>query len=517
MKKQKEDKDKGADTSSLVFFKDVLSKSLKDRDFCFRIMQHNLLRSEHFPSNYLQWTYATLKAYMDNPKYGGELPSMQVFKHRLEHDESVSVELKVNYFRKIEELYVRKSKNAAFSLEVIEKRVRFREFKFLLEETIDNVGKHKDPDVAISNLLNKSFKISSHSSAFSIVDLVENFKERQEKRLDKKINPGKYKRFMFGVSSIDDCLPGGLYAPMFASVAAKTGIGKSIITVDVGCKALEQGFHVTHVTSENEIDQTTGRYDSRLSNLRYDDIQLSRLSGEDTKILEQKYQDMEKIYRNRLKLVKFPPNDFTTASIMQVLNHLESQGHKTDFLIVDGPDLMQSVNTGLKDKRLQQSSIYWELKALLEQKKCIGFGTTQLKAMSDDDDPSAENLSESYDKARLLDFVLVITRNKTQRANHEASLLIVKNRDGKIHREPAIIETRFDRMTYTEKPPEEVPTEVDDTDDKLDKQRQKVKMLKEKGADLGALRIIALEPAEEKEKVAAAPEKKKIKVKVKKV
>jgi hypothetical protein len=131
---------------------------------------------------------------------------------------------------------------------------------------------------------------------------------------------------------------------------------------------------------------------------------------------------------------------------------------------------MQPVNK-VNDKRLQQSSIYWEVKSVLKEKNCIGLMTTQLKQGANDDNPLAEDLSESYDKARLLDFLMVISRNKTQKANNEATLAVVKNRDGKTQTEFTTISTRFEIMSFEEKPKEEDPEEISDNKQKKGKFR----------------------------------------------
>ena len=77
---------------------------------------------------------------------------------------------------------------------------------------------------------------------------------------------------------------------------------------------------------------------------------------------------------------------------------------------------------------MQKASVYWELKSLLLEKDIVGFVTSQLRSTADDA-PTPEDMSESYDKARLLDYMITLSRSERQKIEDKASLRIVKSRD----------------------------------------------------------------------------------------
>lgn len=493
------------DVDAIMFFKDVLTRALSDRDFCIKVTQTKM-RPEHMPRPFMRWVYDKLKRFLDNPKYGSKLPSVRVYKDLLEKDTKLDPKLKVAYFEKVKDLFERKVQNEEYALEVVQKMVQKQEFKLLLEATISKLGQYTDPEVAIKSLVNKSFDISGDNS-IQIIDLIDEHKKRQEFRQHVRDNPKKYKRFKFGVPSIDKCLPGGLRQPMIAGVAAKTGVGKSITTIGVGFGGITQELNVTHVTSENENEQTTGRYDSHITHLKYDDIQLASLKEEEQKSFDDKYKHLRKKYKARIKIVKLQPNEFTAATILHSLNILESQGHVTQLLIVDSPDLMQTINPNVKDERLRHKAIYWELKVLGENKKLITFVTAQLNKMSSDDNPSAGDMSESYDKARMLDFLMVMSQSKTMKAVNEAALFIVKNRDGRTPAEPIMISTEFERMRFEEKPPEADPPSKDD---KAGKPGLKVIEGGKKNPAMDNLRSVGTKKIDPKKLQGVSPIKKKI-------
>lgn len=448
---------------SVEFFKDILSAAFRNDDFCLKLIQTGL-KPEFFPRPYLKWMYATLKKYLDIPKYKGKIPSLKVMKDQLEMDKEIDLNKKAAMYLKMKEIFTRNVRNEEYSLDVVERVVRRVKFKNILESTMNELESFKDPNVAINNLVSQSFEISEKKK-FEIVDLFSEYRQRELMRANIRKNPHVYKRFFLKfLPTIHNCLPGGLMAPMMMSVAAKTGRGKSITTITFGTEAQKQGFNVTHVTSENENSQTTGRYDSNITQIKYNDIQLDGLSKKQRKKYHLRFKKLNK-QKNKIKIVKFSPNEFNASSIMQVLNILESQGHKTEILIVDSPDLMQPVSN-IRDKRLQQAAIYWELKCVLEEKKCIGIVTTQLKQMSSDENPLAEDLSESYDKARMLDLLLVISQSKTQKANKEATIAVVKNRDGDVPSDFITIDTQFEKMTFVEK-------KIDEDDDEKPKPIEK--------------------------------------------
>lgn len=450
------------DGDVILFFKDVLAKAMQDREFCIKLAQTNM-KPVHMPTKFMTWLYENLKKFIDNPKYGSKLPILRVYKDIIQNDQKIDLKLKVPYYGKLKDLYNRDVKNEEYALETIQKKVQYQEFKILLEKTINKMGKYQDPEIAIKTLVSESFTLSKDNGV-EIIDLYDTYEERQKMRLEIKKNPKKYKRYKFNMPSIDKCLPGGLVAPVVAAITAKTGRGKSVYTIGTGVNASEQNFNVTHITSENKNVQTTGRYDSNITNLKYDDIQLANLSDDEKKLFTKKFKYLKKNRKAKIKIVKLPPNDFTAASILHILNILESQGHKTEFLIIDSPDLMQSVQLqNTKDERLKHKAIYWEIGVLTESKNLITFVTSQLNKVSKDEDPTAEDLSESYDKARMLDFLLVLTQSKTQAALNEASLSIVKNRDGRTLATPILVETALQTMRFIEKPQEDEDNVKGDT------------------------------------------------------
>jgi hypothetical protein len=88
---------------------------------------------------------------------------------------------------------------------------------------------------------------------------------------------------------------------------------------------------------------------------------------------------------------------------------------------------------------------------------------------------------------------MVLSRNKTQKANNEATLAIVKNRDGKTQTEFTTISTMFELMSLEEKQKEEDPEEIKEDSKNGKKGKASLKLIEGgKSKQLDSLRNISV-------------------------
>ena len=83
-----------------------------------------------------------------------------------------------------------------------------------------------------------------------------------------------------------------------------------------------------------------------------------------------------------------------------------------------------------KDYRLDRASIYWDFNDYCKIKRIPGLTTTQLKASTKGKRAGVEDLSEAYDKARILDIIYLASQTVEEEKNNIVDFTLGKNRDG---------------------------------------------------------------------------------------
>lgn len=377
-------------------------------------------------------------------------PSKKVLKRLIERDSELEDSEAKKYLRTVSSLYKKVPDNPNFSLDELQKFSRKQRLISQLNNTAESIEGEKDIDQVIEALQSSIMKIEdSKKREWSYTDWLEGWEERQATRKHERDNPDQRKCLNFGIKMIDTKIKRGLLPGDFGSIAAKTGRGKSIFTIQVGLQGLFQQMGVTHITTENKKEQTTGRYDSRVTGIPYDLIQTYDYTGKSKRLLKQSERTIDLIRESvstNLKVVKCIPNKTNIITIMSILDALEKkEGHKTDLLIIDSPELMVPLTT-FKEYRMQKAAVYWEIKSLLLERDIIGFATSQLTRGSDDRMPTAEDMSEAYDKSRLLDLMFALVRTTKHMLTDEALLWIVKGRDFENDGQPILMHTDFASM-----------------------------------------------------------------------
>ena len=378
---------------------------------------------------------ALAKSFYLNPDYAGKTMTRKIAKDMLIRSRGLDDELKQRTARTLKSLYKKKPPdNPQYSLDSVMDHKKYSKFVDMIQDAagdIENSG--VSVDEAIDKLYEKAQDIKAKSlvQRYEVIDWLDDFENRQERRLFEKTHPELRKALHFGIPMIDMTVPRGIGIGEMFSVAAKTGIGKSIMLDHVGLFAIYQGLNVTQIITENSIDQTATRYDSRATGVPYDDFKTYNFDGEKSRLIHQAESSFEMLrdaVDARLKIAKCEVNNTSSADILEIINGLEKVGHKTDVLLVDSPELMKSVGK-YESTRLEKAAVYYELLALVDKYKMIGGVSTQLTRDASDTTSGPEALSEAYEKARLLAYIFFLSQTQKQKMLGELTWRMVKARD----------------------------------------------------------------------------------------
>jgi replicative DNA helicase len=226
---------------------------------------------------------------------------------------------------------------------------------------------------------------------------------------------------------INDICVGGAYPNKLYFIAAPPGFGKSLFLVNIGHAALLQGKTVFHFTLEMTASEVMTRYDCLVSGKPIIDI----INSPTDVINSYVTKFIEANPKSHLLLKEFPPECLTKDMLsLYIKRKIMSSGKKPDLIIVDYADLMKS-SVKNAERRSDLGLIYRQLKALAAEFGCPVWTASQInRAGYDKTESDISNLSESWEKAMIADFVLVARQTKEEFTRNKLRLYVGKNRSG---------------------------------------------------------------------------------------
>lgn len=229
-----------------------------------------------------------------------------------------------------------------------------------------------------------------------------------------------------GIEELDqkEILNGGLGRGELGIVIGNAGSGKSHWLTQCGANAMKRKFNVVHYTLELSESQVGIRYDSNLC-----DIESTYIIDNKDKII-QKYKDTQGEL-GKLYIKEYPTSSATVYTLRSHLERLDIKGFKADLIIIDYADIMRSTRQ-YDALRHELKLIYEELRGLAKEKDCAIWSASQgNKESINSDIMDMGNMSESYGKAAVADFIIGLSRKPQEKASGIVRLYISKNRSGK--------------------------------------------------------------------------------------
>lgn len=281
-----------------------------------------------------------------------------------------------------------------------------------------------------------------------VLDVIDGFEDRMEERSRKKDSGSDLFLVKTGIPTIDRAIV-GIEPPSMLMVGGYTGRGKSMFATHLGIHNAFRGLNVVHFVYEMAVQRTATRYDSRLFDVAYRKFRIHDFSESELESLRESFIRMRSRLKGKMTLVKYPPSQSDVRGIESILAQRQSEGIPTDLVIVDSPDHMKSVRNH-KDKRQEVSSLWWELKGVMEQFEVALVNTSQINKENAYKLARKGAASESLDKDRISDFVITLNQSQEQEdMGTEMDLFLAKNREDKGGRK-VLCRIDFDRCIFQE-------------------------------------------------------------------
>ena len=223
-----------------------------------------------------------------------------------------------------------------------------------------------------------------------------------------------------GWEKIDEITGGGGGRSELGVVIAPTGVGKSMVLVHLGATALKAGMTVVHYTLELAETVIASRYDSCITGIQLNELQDRK---EDIK------DEIDSV-DGRLIIKEYPTKTATTNTIRAHIEKLKQQGITPDMIIVDYADLLRTLSTR-REKREELESIYEELRAIMQEHKCVGWTASQTNRTGlNQEIITMQSISEAFNKCFIADFIFSVSRTGEDKQKNGGRIYIAKNRNG---------------------------------------------------------------------------------------
>lgn len=240
----------------------------------------------------------------------------------------------------------------------------------------------------------------------------------------------------FGIGRLDDRMRGGLRPGEMGIIAASTGVGKSLMMLNVG-------LHLSNNLGKRVIYYAFDNTQAEMLERIYAITSRRSISEPDEGNVRRQH-----IYAHigspheRFLLKDYPPNSITTTDLIRhvkkVKNMLrardmragipEESAGKLDYVIVDYGDLIRA-GRSFKEYRLELKDVFEELTSLAKRENIPVLTATQGNRESlSKETVTLKELAESFAKAWPASFVATLCQTQAERKMGQMRMAVVKAR-----------------------------------------------------------------------------------------
>ena len=223
---------------------------------------------------------------------------------------------------------------------------------------------------------------------------------------------------------LDEQIGGGAAAGELVVIMAPTGGGKSMMLVRDAVTALRAGKKVVYYSLELSEEAVGQRFDACLNNISLKDVWNFRETINET------INNLSGIGAN-LIIKRYPDGAATINNFYSHLDWLKcNENFVPDVIIVDYADNMKATQS-YGELRHDLVSIYRDLRALaIEHNVPVLTASQTGRGGNNKQELSLDMIAEAWGKANIADIIIGIGRTPEQLRANEASLKILKNRNG---------------------------------------------------------------------------------------
>lgn len=269
--------------------------------------------------------------------------------------------------------------------------------------------------------LDKGVNVGDLGTA-EILSWAETMADRHElRRVAANDESGMY--FRTGLPTLDAAINGGkgIKTGQTGAVIALTNMGKSVLVwCGIGYSAICQGARVLGISTEMTCAEQADRLDIRWSGIRADKFHGFQFTPEEDAYIQRKCEEAREKYGSRYQIAGIELESATEEGIDAVCEEAAARMGGIDVIIFDSPDHIRGSGSfssrGRDSYRLRQARNFWYFKALTQRYDAAGWATVQAGTQAATGLARAEDVSEAYDKARILGVIVSLNKRKDDTA-----------------------------------------------------------------------------------------------------
>lgn len=223
-----------------------------------------------------------------------------------------------------------------------------------------------------------------------------------------------------GLSTLDDCMGGGLAAGELGVIVALPGFGKSTTLVNFGARALLQNKRVAHITLELSRKMIAAKYDNCLVGRTLDHIK------NEPKEFAHSLRELRDRLTGKLYIIEAPTGSLTIDKIQGIVEKLDG----IDLLIIDYAQLIRPARHR-EHTRNELTETYKELRGIAGTLKVPLWTAHQANRPGTDSKVlRMEHIAEDFNVAATSDICISVNHSEEEFQRGTMRFFIMKSRIG---------------------------------------------------------------------------------------
>lgn len=324
-------------------------------------------------------------------------------------------------------------------LSIVIRASKMRQLIRICSDVTQKARSLSSAEEAITFAEEEIFKLSQGGSNVGLTPLADDTSKALLQINDRFLNPGKFRGIETGFRRFDR-LTNGLHGGEFIVLAARPGVGKSALAMNIVEHVAKQGKTVAIFSLEMSKQQIIERMLSSMSTVPLEYIKSGQLPGgandlSKLRVAQETICSTMKLYGNDYASIK-------PSEIASQCRRLKAQ-QGLDLIVIDYLQLMSGGDKGRSDGRQQEvADISRALKRLAMELNVPVLALSQLKrdaeirniknkdGQSGGGEPVLSDIRESGAIEQDADIVLFIHKESDGSGENKYSLIIAKHRNG---------------------------------------------------------------------------------------
>ena len=224
---------------------------------------------------------------------------------------------------------------------------------------------------------------------------------------------------------LDGIIGGGLGDGEMGVILAATGIGKSMMLLNLAAAAVILGLFVVYYSLELSEKAIQRRLAARLSGMKIKEL------SKDVEWLMKKLDITQHIFGGRIFIKRYPARKCSVRTIESHLERLKAIGFIPGLVIVDYADKMRA-ERHYKDLYHELGAVYSDLYDLgVEQKLPIWTASQTSKKSLSKVTVTMADVADSFEKCRIADIILALCQTGEEYKEDKMRIFVAKNREGR--------------------------------------------------------------------------------------